>query len=155
MMRRLATLVGSGSSVAAAGRKLEIDPSTASAWGRSPQFKAMVERVRNKIDDRVIGTLVRASIKAAKRLDKLVDSPNENVALSACKTLMEKRHEVESNVAHAKRMTAIEQGLAAFASANQINSVIDVKVRPAALEGPALPEATDDGQTPRDATPGV
>lgn len=152
MMRRLAALVGSGSSVAAAGRKLELDPSTASAWGRTPRFKAMVERFRSKLDDQTIGMLAQAATKAAATLERALDSPNEHVRVSAAKILLEKRHEVEAAATHARRLAEIQQTIAALASSSSTDQVITVEARPAALGAPATPEVSGDGQTHRDAT---
>jgi hypothetical protein len=142
MLAQLALHVATGKTVAAAGRDLGVDPSTAQSWARLPSFKARVDRIRAKIDDMTIGVLVRASTKAAKRLEKLIASENEQVALSACKTLLEKRHEVEANSAQSKRLAEFQRQLTAIASVVPPQPTITVEAR-RALEAPA-PAAEED-----------
>jgi len=64
-----------------------------------------------------------------------VDSPNEQVALSACKTLLEKRHEVEANSAQSKRLAEFQRQLTAIASVVPPQPTITIEARPA-LEAP-------------------
>lgn len=159
MLARLALQVATGRTLSGAARDLGVDLKTAQSWARLEIFQAKVTRNRNAIVDRTVGKLVKLSVKAVETMGKLLDSQNEHIRLSAAKNLMDKLLEIESHAAQSRQLAKLQDQIASLtAMPHQPTFNLEPTAateEPAALEGPATPEADDDGTSHRNADTGA
>jgi transposase-like protein len=104
----LALAVARGSSLSAGARAIGISESTARRWAVDPSFKARISEIRSATVSRSIGHLVRASVQAAKTLTDLLKSKDEQVKLSAARTLLTSLISVQSHAELSERIEVLE-----------------------------------------------
>jgi hypothetical protein len=70
-------------SVRRAARAAGVSESTARRWLRDAGFRSLIDDARRALIRRIIGPYVRAAAKGGKRLEKLVDDADGELALKA------------------------------------------------------------------------
>jgi hypothetical protein len=106
----LATKVAEGHSVAAAARAIGVPERTARLWASKPEFKTAVADIRRSVVSQTVGILSRASVKATGRLVKLTESADEDIALKASNSLLDKLMAIRSHLELEARIEALEKG---------------------------------------------
>ena len=80
---------------------------TAYHWYKKDQFKQLVNEYRRRAVDRAIGKMAKNLAKAVSTIVRLIEEgQNDNVKLSAAKTLIDKLIDVES---HSELKTELQQ----------------------------------------------
>ena len=76
-------MLAAGMSVTATAAAIGMDRATVSQWQHIPEFDNLVVRERNGMTAATHGKLMQLAQKATATLERLVDSKNERIALSA------------------------------------------------------------------------
>src|SRR3954447_183554 len=79
--------VARGLSLASAAREASVPESTARRWAADPDFPRRVARLRGEILSQSVGILALLMTKAAVKLGKLIDDPDSEVSLKACRAV--------------------------------------------------------------------
>src|SRR5437763_1799052 len=87
MVELVALHVAEGLSLRAAAEKAGVPETTARDWSADPGFGARVAGHRRAIVGRTLGILTTASTKAGLTLIKLLDDPDGEVKLKACRAV--------------------------------------------------------------------
>ena len=80
--------VASESTLTRGAQAAQITRRTLTRWMNEPAFRAELERIRNNIADLAYSELEALSLKAAHRIEQLMDSDDPNVAHRASKTAL-------------------------------------------------------------------
>lgn len=104
----LAIAVAVGQSVRAWAEANDVPVRTAYRWCNTPEFKARVRTLRDELVNRTLGVMTEASVKAARVMESLLDSPVERVRLNAARDLLSIFLTVRSDVDLAERVAALE-----------------------------------------------
>jgi hypothetical protein len=72
---RLAAAVARGASVRAAARAIGLPERTARRWAQLPQYRYHVAEIRRQVNLQTVGKLSRVALKAAGKLEELLDEP--------------------------------------------------------------------------------
>jgi hypothetical protein len=86
-VEEVALHVAEGLSLRAAAGKAGVPETTARRWSDDPGFGVRVAGHRRAIVGRTLGILTTASTKAAMALIKLLDDPDSEVKLKACRAV--------------------------------------------------------------------
>lgn len=86
--RTAAALLASGESGRSTARSVDVTPQTVSHWARLPEFSEYFEGLVSRVEQSSAHVLANLRSKALRRLDSLIDSPNEAVALKAIETVL-------------------------------------------------------------------
>jgi hypothetical protein len=113
LVERVALGVARGFSLAAAARAAGVPDRTARDWAATPEFKQTVKRLRESIVAQAVGHLSRLAVKAARRLGRLTDHPDPDVALKASVALLDKAGAALDRHDLAERLAALEARAAA------------------------------------------
>lgn len=101
---------------------LEVHPNTLSNWLKRKDVKDIIEQMQMDIHDMVGIRLKALSLKASEKLDKLIDSPIDGVALQAVNSVLDRGgHRAKQEIKVDKTITTIEQKMKEL-----IDSSIDV-----------------------------
>lgn len=106
----VALLLASGSSVRSAARRSRVGERTVHRWlDEDARFRGRVQELREQLFAQAVGVLTRLAGKAARRLNKLLDSPNEAIRLGACRTVLEAGPRLRELTDFEARLRALEE----------------------------------------------
>lgn len=105
---QLALAVARGSSLASAARSLDVPLRTAQRWAGDPTFPARVVLIRREILSESIGVMTFLTVKAAEKLDGLLDSADEEIRLKAVRAVYADFLSVHTYSDLAARLDALE-----------------------------------------------
>lgn len=88
LREQLALAIARGDSVSAAALKVGVPGRTARSWNSKATFKRRVATLRDRMMREVCGGLLEASKSAVERLGALIRSPDEGVAVRACRVVL-------------------------------------------------------------------
>ena len=89
---------------------LEIHPNTASKWMKKPQVKSALEEAQVEIHEQVSTQLKSMTLKATQKLNNLIDSPQDAIALQAVKDVLDRGgHKTKNEIKVEKTVTTVEQ----------------------------------------------
>lgn len=110
---KLAAWVASGRSIAAFGKQHEIPIRTCYSWSGTPEFKAKVRRIRQRMLDRVAGTLIRHGLGAVDQIARLSrQGDSDTVKLGAAKVLLDQMIHISDHADWERRLAALETNAA-------------------------------------------
>jgi hypothetical protein len=113
LIGRLALAIATGSTATKWAREQGLEPRTVRNWARLPECKQAVERHRQQIVDRVIGTLARHALKSIRQIAKLAETAETDaIKLSAARTITDKLIELSTHAATMKAMSDLESRIA-------------------------------------------
>jgi hypothetical protein len=108
---KLAAWVAAGRSIAAFAKHNEISTSTCYSWTKRDDFKARVARIRQRMLDRIGGTLTSKGLAAVESMVKLSKGADSDaVKLAAAKAILDKMVDVMNQVEFDRRLKALEDG---------------------------------------------
>ncbi len=81
--------VARGASIAQAAKFVKISEATGYRWARKPELRKAVEDIRSTVLQVASRRLTNIVGKAVDTLERLLDSDNENVQLSAARTVID------------------------------------------------------------------
>jgi hypothetical protein len=106
----LALALAGGSTVKAWALDSNVPERTAYSWGRSPEVRKWVRRIRRRAIDRAVGRLSRAAAKAARQIASLADSAqSEAVKLQAARAVLADLMSVTDYADHEDRIAELER----------------------------------------------
>lgn len=89
---------------------LDIHPNTAHNWMKKKEIKNALEEAQHEIQDQVSAELKSLTIKAVRKLNDLVDSPQDAIAMQAVKDILDRGgHKSVQKMEIKKEVTTIEQ----------------------------------------------
>ena len=89
---------------------LDIQPNTAGRWLKNAEIKKAIEESQLEIHDQVSMQLKNMTKKAVQRLDSLVDSPMDAIALQAVRDVLDRGgHKTKNEIKVEKTVTTIEE----------------------------------------------
>ncbi|MCA1684528.1 MAG: hypothetical protein LC745_00790 [Planctomycetia bacterium] len=104
----IALSVARGLSLAAAAREVSVPESTARRWAADPGFPRRVIQIRQEIVSQSVGLLALLMIKAAIKLGKLIDDPDSEVRLKACRAVNADFLALHTHADLSERLDALE-----------------------------------------------
>jgi transposase len=81
--------IARGASIAQAAKSVKISETTGYRWARKPELRKAVEDIRSTVLQVASHRLTNIVGKAVDTLERLLDSENENVQLSAARTVID------------------------------------------------------------------
>lgn len=91
---------------------LEIHPNTAGKWLRRKEIKEALEEAQAEIHEQVSIQLKSMTLKATQKLNNLIDSPQDAIALQAVKDVLDRGgHKTKNEIKVEKTVTTIEEQL--------------------------------------------
>lgn len=91
---------------------LEVHPNTLSNWLKRKDVKDAIADVQESVHEQVSIELKTLTLKAARKLHDLMDSPIDGVALQAVKDVLDRAgHKTKQEIKIDKTVTTIEQKL--------------------------------------------
>jgi hypothetical protein len=108
---QLCLLLASGNTVAHAAHTLGMGERTAYRKSIRPEFRRRLLQFRAQIVSEAVGRLSSHMARAADRLAELMESSNENVAVSATKGMLQMGFIANEQDTLAERFSAIEAAL--------------------------------------------
>jgi transposase-like protein len=91
---------------------LEVHPNTLFAWLRRSDVKGVIADLQLSTQDIVTTQIKALTMKAANKLNSLIDSPIDGVALQAVKDVLDRSgHKAKQEIKVDKTITTIEQKL--------------------------------------------
>jgi hypothetical protein len=84
-----AMMLAAGFTVTDTATSIEVDRATVSQWQKNPAFAMLVDEERQVVMSAVRGKLISLGSKAVATLERLLDSTNERVALSAATGILQ------------------------------------------------------------------
>jgi len=89
---------------------LEIHPNTAGKWLKKPEIKHALEEAQQEIFEQVSHELKSMTVKATKKLNSLLDSPMDAIALQAVRDVLDRGgHKPKNEIKVDKTVTTVEQ----------------------------------------------
>ena len=89
---------------------LEIHPNTASNWLKKKEVKHALEEAQKEIHGQVAIQLKGMTLKATQKLNELIDSPMDAIALQAVRDVLDRGgHKTVNEIKVDKTVTTIEQ----------------------------------------------
>lgn len=89
---------------------LEIHPNTAGKWMKKPAIKNALAEAQHEIFEQVSHELKGMTIKAAHKLNALIDSPMDAIALQAVRDVLDRGgHKPKNEIKVDKTVTTVEQ----------------------------------------------
>jgi hypothetical protein len=110
--KRLAAGVAAGLSVRRAAREADLTHSAARRALAHESTKQLVAMYAKEMDRRAIGCYSRLIVKASRRLNKLLDSTDEEIALKAVRGVVADSLALREGVDFAERLGELEARLA-------------------------------------------
>ncbi len=89
----------------------QITRRTLARWMNEPAFRAELERIRNNIADFAYSQLEALTLKAACRIEQLMDSDDPNVAHRASKTTISMSISIRDQRETRRRMDTLENAI--------------------------------------------
>jgi hypothetical protein len=86
-LEMLAAGVARGWSLSRSAREADVPKTTARRWADKPEFQQRVKALRHDMMSQTVGKYVALSGKAARRLERLIDSPDDDTAWKAIRGL--------------------------------------------------------------------
>lgn len=105
----VAIALASGLSVRKTACQCKIGARTIHRWLEDRRFQQKVSAFRSDMFDRAVGRLSRISGKAATVLNRLLDSKDERIRLSAAKTVLESGMKAREFFELSERIDALEK----------------------------------------------
>lgn len=100
----------------------EVHPNTITLWLRKPAIKKAIETLQEDIHNTVSNQLKNLTLKAVDRLNDLIESPIDGVALQAVNSILDRAgHRPKQEIKVDKTVTTIEQKMKQL-----IDSTIDI-----------------------------
>lgn len=91
---------------------LEIHPNTAGKWMKRQDIKNALEEAQQEIHEQVTVQLKSMTLKATQKLNNLIDSPQDAIALQAVKDVLDRGgHKPKNEIKVDKTVTTVEQQL--------------------------------------------
>ena len=89
---------------------LEIHPNTASKWLKRADVKEALTEAQAEIHEQVAHQLKSMTVKATQKLNDLIDSPMDAIALQAVKDVLDRGgHKTKNEIKVDKTVTTIEE----------------------------------------------
>lgn len=89
---------------------LEVHPNTVGNWMKKAEIKSALEEAQAEIHENVAMQLKSMTVKAANRLNQLVDSPMDAIALQAVRDVLDRGgHKTKNEIKVDKTVTTVEQ----------------------------------------------
>jgi hypothetical protein len=111
LRHELALAVAGGGSIRAWAKAHGISTTACYEWSREPEFKAKVERIRDRMTDRAVGTLTKNLVSAMEEMSRLArKGKQESTRLAACRAVAADLAGLKSQDL-ARRVEAMEQQL--------------------------------------------
>lgn len=108
-VEQLALAVARGCSLASAARDASVPITTARRWADDPEFPRMVSRFRDQVITQAVGILAKLLTKASVKLGKLIDDPDSEVSLKACRAVNADFQTLHSYADLSRRLDDLEQ----------------------------------------------
>jgi predicted DNA-binding protein YlxM (UPF0122 family) len=106
---------------------LEIHPNTCFNWLKRKDVKLVVESMQLATQDVVSAQLKAMTLKAAGKLNALIDSPIDGVALQAVKDVLDRSgHKAKQEIKVDKTVTTVEQKLASLIDSTIVEAEYEV-----------------------------
>lgn len=103
---------------------LDVHPNTISKWLRRKDVKEVIVHMQSETHDLVAHQMKNLSLKAIDRLNNLIDSPMDAVALQAVKDVLDRTgHKPKNEIKIDKTVTTVEQRMKEL-----IDQTIDVEI---------------------------
>jgi len=96
-------------SFAEAADSVGVNERTIQRWLKEPEFQKRLSRARDDIYLEAMDSLRDTSIRAAKKLGDLVDSPSEKTALKACELIQSLNRQITEEKGLVKRIEELEK----------------------------------------------
>lgn len=91
---------------------LEIHPNTAGKWMKRADIKSALEEAQQEIHEQVSIQLKSMTLKATQKLNNLIDSPQDAIALQAVRDVLDRGgHKTKNEIKVEKTVTTVEQQL--------------------------------------------
>lgn len=102
---------------------LKVHPNTIHNWMRKEEVKNALQQAQGEVHVQVSSQLKSLTLKAVNKLNSLVDSPIDAVALQAVKDVLDRGgHKTKQEIKVDKTVTTVEQKLAELIDATIIDA---------------------------------
>lgn len=102
---------------------LEIHPNTAGKWLKKPAIKSALEEAQSEIHEQVSVQLKSMTLKATQKLNNLIDSPQDAIALQAVKDVLDRGgHKTKNEIKVEKTVTTVEEKMKQLIDATIIDA---------------------------------
>jgi transposase-like protein len=106
---------------------LEVHPNTLFSWLRRSDVKQVIADMQTNTQEIVTAQLKALTLKAANKLNELINSPIDGVALQAVKDVLDRSgHKAKQEIKVDKTVTTIEQKLAQLIDSTIIDADYEV-----------------------------
>ena len=119
----LISALAAGTTHADAAAQAGVSVATVTRRLREPAFRAGVLEARARMVERSVGLLSAATADAASTLARLLDSPQDAVALAAARTILEQTIRVTEHVVLEQRIVELEQVAQTVTAARELRAV--------------------------------
>lgn len=107
-MEQAAIMLAGGATVTDAAAAVEVDRATVSGWQSLAAFEARVNQVRQAAIRAAEAKTLTLGAKALDRMERLIDSQNERIALSAAMAILERMATVRPGETSASALALIK-----------------------------------------------
>lgn len=108
-------------------RLLEVHPNTCYNWLKRKDIKDVITSMQLATQEVVSSQLKAMTLKAAGKLNKLIDSPIDGVALQAVKDVLDRSgHKAKQEIKVDKTVTTVEQKLASLIDSTIVEGEYEV-----------------------------
>jgi hypothetical protein len=114
-----AVLLASGTSIVKTAQTLGMSERGIHKWLDDPSYSARVDELRAEMLARTMGFLMANTLKAARKLRRLLDDGNSRVQLQAARAVLENASRLRQEITIEQRVAALEQAAAARAKGKQ------------------------------------
>lgn len=106
---------------------LEVHPNTIANWLKRKDVKEVIEEMQKVTHDMVSVQLKALTLKAINKLNSLIDSPIDGVALQAVKDVLDRSgHKVKQEIKIDKTVTTIEEQIRKLADKTIIDADYEI-----------------------------
>ena len=107
--RRVALLVAAGKTIRSAARQVGVRERTAYRWSAGEDFRKLVGELRTELTMRSLNVLTGGMAKAARKLNRLIDSPDGKLARLASRDVIKLQSQLRQQTELIERIEALEQ----------------------------------------------
>ena len=103
---------------------LDVHPNTVTNWLKKPEIKTAIEESQLEIHEQVAMQLKGMTLKATQKLNDLIDSPMDAIALQAVRDVLDRGgHKTKNEIKVEKTVTTIEEKMKSLID----STIIDIE----------------------------
>jgi hypothetical protein len=105
----VAVLLAAGQSVAKASRTVGVSQRSVFTWLEDPSYSARLDELRGAMLSRTMSFLTANTLRAARKLRRLLDDADSRVVLQAAKAVLENASRLRQEISIEQRVAELER----------------------------------------------